>query len=585
MYKAAPPRPKKTNIIRTRSGCKPCRQRRVKCDEKKPSCTACTRLGRICEKYELDFQFRHVEVSPTKPSNTCRQINDNDSNNNIFDATSTSNYSDKLISWSTESSLSPGLAWTNSVMQLNRSEKEQFYIAHWEDRCVKALRLLSHDISTLAHGYRPLKNSLLALSACSLSRSLPEMQAIKSNGTLFKPNKNHLLYSQEHYGAAVREIARMLHGSTTCPSPTQILATLILLCYMESVLGNFKALHYHHDGIGRFIQLHLSRLSSDGLGSNLIAAWLQSKYQGWWLRMYFSTLHFQRYQTSLSAPLGIVSALYSSKARRAIITSIMSESHRVNTAAVLSLWRNTHGPAINSMSSSIDDCISLLRTEEKKLDEWHSQLTPLELPTESFTSLGETQPSNGHIRPLRFHRHPFAMNYAYYVVARIMQCACFLDALQQCASGDQAVPVNDESITCWMRILLRIVAGLSKAECATRNVYTIGISNLLVACILRCSDLDIGLWIQNWLRDLLSVPILEEGSFPISQALEIVRHVNKERRSGKDIYVIGVTEEDGGGNGKYFSYQSQTIYELVLLGRIQETGCLYSELVSVEWAV
>ena len=484
-----------------------------------------------------------------------------------------------------ESSRSPGLTWTNSQIQLYRSEKEQIYITHWEERCVRALRLLSHDISTLAHEYQPLKNSLLALSACSLSRSLPERQIIKSNGTLFKPNKNHLLYSQEHYGAAVREIARTLIGSKTCSNPTQILATLILFCYMESVQGNFRALHCHLDGIGRFIQLNLSCLSSDALGSNLIAAWLQSKYQGWWLRMYFSTLHFQRYQASLSAPSEIISALYSSKARRAIITSIMSESHRINTAAVLSLWRDNHVFAMDSMSSSIDGCIAFLRTEEKKLNEWHSQLTPFELPTESFSSLDEAQPSNVHIQPLRFHRHPFAMNYAYYVVARIMQSACFPNGLQQYASGDQTVPVNDESTRSWMRILLRIVAGLSMAECATRNVYTIGISNLLVACILRCSDLDVGLWIQNWLQDFLSIPILEEGSFPISQALDIVRIVNKERRSGKDIYAIGITKEDGGGNGKYFSYQSQTIYELVLLGRIRETGCLYSESVSVEWAI
>ncbi|KAE8142369.1 hypothetical protein BDV38DRAFT_278534 [Aspergillus pseudotamarii] len=237
------------------------------------------------------------------------------------------------------------------------------------------------------------------------------------------------------------------------------------------------------------------------------------------------------------------------------------------------------------MSSSMDGCIALLRAEEKKLCEWHSQLTPFELPTESFPGLDEAQPSNGHIRPLRFRRHPFAMNYAYYVVARIMQSACFLNGLQQYASDDQTVPINDETIRFWMRILLRIVAGLSKAECATRNVYTIGMSNLLVACILRSSDLDVGLWIQNWLQDFLSIPILEEGSFPISQALEIVRLVNKERRSGKDIYAIGVTKEDGGGTGKYFSYQSQTIYELVLLGRIRETNYLYSESVSVEWAI
>ncbi|KAM3460516.1 hypothetical protein MY5147_004539 [Beauveria neobassiana] len=59
MYKPAPPRPKKTNITRTRTGCLECRTRRVRCDEKKPMCGRCERLGGDC-KHETAFKFYQV---------------------------------------------------------------------------------------------------------------------------------------------------------------------------------------------------------------------------------------------------------------------------------------------------------------------------------------------------------------------------------------------------------------------------------------------------------------------------------------------------------------------------------------------
>ncbi|UPK93307.1 hypothetical protein LCI18_004242 [Fusarium solani-melongenae] len=59
MYGPAAPRSRKTNITRTRSGCLPCRQRRRKCDEQKPSCHRCARRGATCE-YGDTFEFRNV---------------------------------------------------------------------------------------------------------------------------------------------------------------------------------------------------------------------------------------------------------------------------------------------------------------------------------------------------------------------------------------------------------------------------------------------------------------------------------------------------------------------------------------------
>lgn len=38
---------------KTRTGCRTCRARRIKCDETRPSCLKCSKSGRICQGYEL----------------------------------------------------------------------------------------------------------------------------------------------------------------------------------------------------------------------------------------------------------------------------------------------------------------------------------------------------------------------------------------------------------------------------------------------------------------------------------------------------------------------------------------------------
>ncbi|KAJ5534747.1 hypothetical protein N7527_001001 [Penicillium freii] len=69
MYKPAPRRPKKTSIVRSRSGCKACRQRRVKCDEKQPLCSACVRRGNKCEAITPNFDFRDSVMLSAKRCN------------------------------------------------------------------------------------------------------------------------------------------------------------------------------------------------------------------------------------------------------------------------------------------------------------------------------------------------------------------------------------------------------------------------------------------------------------------------------------------------------------------------------------
>ncbi|EEU37462.1 uncharacterized protein NECHADRAFT_86310 [Fusarium vanettenii 77-13-4] len=60
MYAPAPPRNKKTDITRSRSGCVRCRQKRRKCDEGKPSCRRCVTAMANCEYGAITLKFREA---------------------------------------------------------------------------------------------------------------------------------------------------------------------------------------------------------------------------------------------------------------------------------------------------------------------------------------------------------------------------------------------------------------------------------------------------------------------------------------------------------------------------------------------
>jgi hypothetical protein len=53
---------------RTRAGCWTCRARRKKCDETRPQCTTCCKLGLECEGYGLRLKWGEPRA---KPSITC----------------------------------------------------------------------------------------------------------------------------------------------------------------------------------------------------------------------------------------------------------------------------------------------------------------------------------------------------------------------------------------------------------------------------------------------------------------------------------------------------------------------------------
>ncbi|EHK50813.1 hypothetical protein TRIATDRAFT_210537 [Trichoderma atroviride IMI 206040] len=583
MYKPAPPRPKKTNICRSRTGCKTCRQRRKKCDERKP-CGLCMRLGVACEQISQTFEFRSVLI----PSRSLK------AGLRSFTSPCVSNPPSNTTVAGTSINLAP-----LSTPQQKTSDVVEFYMSIWRLHCLPALNTAFKSMDTIRGQSSLITDTMATLAASRMSRKLPQRRLFITSDSpefCFRPDSGHEAFSSELYGSALRRMS-CWRSENFASNPMLAFATLVLFCYVESSMGYFKGFYVHSHGIEELLRKSADRIFPHGAG--LLAAWVEIKMQNWWRRAYFGVPEFfQDYPTPLLCPeLQFVSNTGSG--RTATILWILCESHRLNTAALIACWARpgksrqmrektvstfVDNAAPTSEQPSISsEIMARIKRYSQKLDEWRAyvpSLIEIEANLNRPKLFDLKAPED---EALYFPSHQSAMNMAYYVVARVMHCA---GPLQTFASASvHNIDDEYEEIEAWIFVLLRIAAGISWEDCVCLNAYTIGFAGLLLTCALSSRSLKTGLWIQEWLETRLGRDGIEEGNFPVFQILDAVRLVNRERRNGLDVVALFQTVDDGGGKGKFGSYSSQLISSMLVYGRCRSTGELASYHVSTEGLV
>ncbi|KAH0522981.1 hypothetical protein TsFJ059_008042 [Trichoderma semiorbis] len=651
MYDPAPPRPKKTNIYRSRTGCKVCRQRRKKCDERKP-CGLCMKLGVSCEQVFPTFEFRSV-VGPSRPrkagvrqGTSQRQPDkrvavtwtppkharfssprveggvDATFGHDILLNEDTTLETDLSLSYvldtdngNRETLCGPrplqelshlgsadgmAVALTPScLLQQRTNDVVRFYMNAWEVHCVPALNLPFEFMAIRGHSSL-ITDAMATLAANRLSRKLPQRRLFNSSESpwfSFRPDAGHECLSSELYGSALRKMLRWSSEEFDL-YPMLAFIALILFCYVESSMGNFKEFYTHSQGVENLLKKSANLVFPHGSG--LLAAWVEVKMQNWWRRAYFGVPEFfQAYTDPLLDPkLQLI--LDTDSGRIATILWILCESHRLNTAARIACWARARQPddgrttrksttfTDNTASSSEhtmrpSEFVALMEMYSEKLEMWRASIPNWIEVTGNANCpkyLDIRSPEN---EAIYFPSHKLAMNMAYYVAARVMQCSGPLESFAS-ASIHNIDDIYEET-EAWIFILLRIAAGISWQECISLNAYTIGFAGLLLSCALCSRRLETGLWIEEWLENRLEPGRFEEGNFPVFQILDAVRLINRERRNGVDVVSLFQTVDDGGGRGKFGSYSSQRIWSMLVYGRCRNTGELISYYVSTRGLV
>ncbi|KAI0106604.1 hypothetical protein F4776DRAFT_645915 [Hypoxylon sp. NC0597] len=588
MYGPAPPRPKKTKIVRTRTGCRNCRIRRKKCDERRPACSACIRLGRQCDGYATKLKFRNVSFAPKARSSLLPEIDNHD------DVVSNTSTIPPLASRTVKSTNRFLASSQISFGTALKPSKESFYMSIWGNKCAPALHPVFHRLARLENASPVVLDTMMALAARQLSRMLPrarEFGSLDILGSSFRPDLGQQNISAEFSGSAMRSVARWTPADFES-NWTTALAVLILFCYLESLMSNFRGFYLHSAAVETLMNTqggYKAKLSRHGI--ELIAAWAQSKLHNWWRRFHFSTPNFQRDHP----PLTILPTILSmADDCRTSVLMILCESYRLNAATLIYHYASTvdirfttQGDPSSNSSGFLTAQEEQLKSQRSALDDWYTRLCPSELPIDSYSTACNSagrEFTDLQIQPLRFKSHDAAMNFAYYVVARVMQCTEFLNALQPSHRRYRHTEANQPFSIAgpWTMVLLRIAAGIDWESCTRLNAYTIGISGLLLACVLRSNELAVGLWVQDWLNQRYLEGCLEEGSFPIFQILQVLRIINEERSVGRHVYAVCQPVDDGGGVGKFNSYNSQKLVSVLVYGWCVDSSSLYSRRIVLE---
>lgn len=449
------------------------------------------------------------------------------------------------------------------------------YKGYWGNNCLSALHPVFHKITDLISQVPVLEDAIVALAACNLSRSSPKPKSPGVAGNVsYQPHPEHWASSQQHYRSALTATQHMTEAVTQSMDPQITMTILVLFSCLESSIGNFLRFHNHSRGIANLIRRLSTGLDPTSSMTDLLAAWMQTRYHSWWIRLYFSTFTFQLEQSSLSAPAFLEDNIESNSVRRAMILSILCESHRLHQKMLLGTFLLASDQMTINLNST-DQWYKagmyreLLTLQAEKLIIWEQNLPLADLPASLEGEVQYLFPEGLLVNPLQFSSHNAAMNYAYFISARLMQ--------------DAPIDLSGEHITDsdhWVFLLLRITAGIDRQTCLRDNTYTIGLSSLLLAALLHTCSLDIGIWIEDWLQGFqknAQSPALEEGSFPLAQITTVVSVINQQRRLGRNVFAVSQAEDDGGGNGKVDSYDSQDIKVVWLHGRERATGARFQE--------
>ncbi|KAL4969419.1 Zn(II)2Cys6 transcription factor domain-containing protein [Aspergillus stella-maris] len=574
MYAPVRPRLKKTNIVRSRNGCKSCRERRTKCDEQKPACGTCVRLGRRCEPVRREFKFRNV-AGPVSEDGSA-PVASRTLNNTPAEVRHRDDVHDVQL---------PGL---DIVHSLQHTERDVFYSTYWEDACLPAVHPMFRQTTAFAWQDTMLRNAILALSSCNLSRISSENRGPPGlDVTTFSPSLVHQTRSQLYYSSAIRKFASLNQSDLRLRAEI-VFTVLVLFAYIESSMGNFQGFQCHIQGL-EDVLMELHGAMEEVTLKALLSAWMQVRFVVWWARAYFSAVDVHQNLPSVSLPPLLTVNPGSMQERRVMVLSILCESHRLYSKEVLRHWNPVVGQDAmfrdKQPYSNIEPGTPFqqLTEQERKLDEWLLRLPPSEQPifTDSDPGFCSQPPiiCNKSSAPLHFQTHDAALNFAYHVVARILQCTGPLEKSRM-PGPDRSAKVCVEDA--WVRVLIRIVRGTRMSDSISRNSYTIGFSGLMLAAVLRCQNASLGAEIQFWLEELKSLQPTEEGAFPIYQTLAVVRAVNRRREIGREVFGVTLPTDDAGGTPKFTVYNSQTISALLFHERCLLSGELCTQMVMIE---
>ncbi|KAH0524339.1 hypothetical protein TsFJ059_006867 [Trichoderma semiorbis] len=474
-------------ITRSRTGCWTCRNRHTKCDEEKPACRSCTRLGLHCAGYAIRLIFLNdaqaLSSSPIRESESIVAIETSSSNTaepqprrapddieapsllSVFPGTPISPACEietppGEFTTSTRHGASPddqGVTRTDAAAELIPDSPAWFAQpplsfspidpriddndldvppSPWlHNHFPPQLAPVFRDIwEGVGYGNAALKYALLALSPLQDPRGRAEV------------DKRRQL---ELYSLALQATAHDLPCAISAAQAAVMRAVLALFLQIEIRIGSFIGGYTHAKQADRLVVEHMSGLASWVLGRRLLCEWAAVK--SWYsLQCGAWTDTACLVPWEVRQPLLLI--ISSDGDAHQSLLPLLCEAQRVFMRILLARlvgpgpaypsygdWcrqlerlrpdtaprHGLYGSGTGAGSGSEDSFLARLAELQDELDCWHDRLALDELPVYGTTARSKTRLS---VEPLRFRSHCSAANYLRYAVAQLLCSRSNIDA-------------------------------------------------------------------------------------------------------------------------------------------------------------
>ncbi|KAL4993336.1 hypothetical protein BDV10DRAFT_179375 [Aspergillus recurvatus] len=607
----------KPRITRTRSGCLTCRRRHTKCDEAKPHCHTCTRLGLPCAGYGGTVAFRDGTVAVRE---RVMRLNKRKEATSVHIMDRKQPRMDKPGNRDPHPSLAddipepvynvnPTWPWmapephagqtevanhTPSPCPLLASPPNEIIIPVASTNKIDTLTQPGDDVNVaslsqhfplslspvlreiwegVGYSHPVLRLSLLALGA--VDKSDIQKDALE-------------LYSRALQAMTEYMPSRMEKVKVT--DALVLLAVLTILQMLEMTFGSFLGGITHCKQADYIMTHYIQQLMAWGTGCRMIRAWVP-------LKCWYSMQCAPWQEISHPFPAEIRGSLWDvlqpSTTSPDTLLALLCTARKLNLQLTLlrlfrrgvsrdgfHIWSRQlqllgkQAPEKEEFEALTEEDILIgLAGLRARLDHWHSQQDVTDLPIVRATSerperLLSLHPSLGPA-PLVFRSSLATSNYLRYAAAQALASTESLEALLSSKPGDPQAPDR------WTRLTMQIIAGLETSLPLQEEGVSIGLVWILLNVVLLRGP---GADIFHYLRAAL--PRLQEPGnsrcalCPFWVLGDVIQRIEDQHSRGR--LVLHLESDIGAGEELSLARSTPLAYRTLVLGYDVKEQCAFS---------
>ncbi|KAF4446380.1 hypothetical protein FALBO_17083 [Fusarium albosuccineum] len=590
---------RKTLILRTRSGCYTCRTRRRKCDEAKPECANCVRLGFKCDGYGLRLRWPGDPTEPNLPT---------------LGAPVGPGTRRVLMPRATAPAPAPASLAMPGTLQFMPSfppgsnKRDAFLLHHFVIHASACLGPFSQDGTADLWLHPFLRPAIMSLAAASLyqlhliHRDDPTgfmIGSAEAQATSASAYKRHAI---SLYADAVKTLSSA--GLESSDAMGLYLAASLLLSLFEWDLGSAVSYFAHLDGADAIVSQAFDNISKLSCGLSILQSWARMHQTRLTRQLPFRPLEQEKSGSSHrktaalsnqilsgSASLLVLLAEASSLRNRLVLQTCL-ETDKSGHHSVLQFWREWYSEvfdfpyvaeAHSDEEKELDksELLDSLGQNETRLRAWRQSLPEAAQPiipqTEPNEELSYRKSPLPQIIPWTFQDSGAALQYLSYIMGRILSSREILDLYML---GDH-VPCSSEALHPLVMNALSVIEALDPETSITHDVYGNGplwIFGTLATCVpdprVVAYLLDVA--VPRFDRLANCGPLLDA----VTSTSQILGCVKLEIEAGRLPFLcdpnVVLTDDFT------LDENSTGFIKMAVVGRCY--GGLYRELVDVDWA-